>query len=756
MRAYPALVLALASSLTALRAQEPPEPQPDPLEVPMLQAAAKELDAFATLCFKNGFPARARTLWLEVISECDRDDAVAREQLGYVRVGSAWQPKPGFEYPQKDEPNVKNAKMLEGRWQALCKKLGDAHREAAAQLQTAGKQDRAQWNFRRALRFLPTDATAQSGVGAKTVEGITGTELELTLLRRSRMMDRTVARLSAAQFAVEKTNATDPRLDSAGVKYEAYATENFVLFGDWEPEVMNDVAQWCERALAFCKEAFDGAEPWKVPPEITTKIAFFKDRAVWGQVVKANASAIGDVEFVLQYTSACGIERGKQGIFVSGQQDPAVMTDYAVRKVAEQWSMLRKDAVVEGIGHAIVGMFFGRNLIMTVAEQKKGGTVAGRNQKRFDLPDLEVWKELARDLAFEKATAPAAHLPLIHASQFSSEERIKSWSFCDYLLRRDPALLLALDKAGIDAKNDFDAMAAFLSSTKLVLRAVEDDWRIFYTGDSAALRAIREQTTPMDAISKDAPAWVEEFNKARKSLGAPAVDWSAEYSGPCRQHADYLKKNKIARDAENTQEASKQGFSNTGRLFAQSAVVWSGDKDPKKAIANWTMMPGYRDALLDRSLQQIGAYADGALVVLDVQRGRALDGRIETVMYPGPVRQGPNEPIVTHPASVPVALLGAEVAQLLEANGRAKQKDVGFPISIHYFGADQSDVACAVTVGGKPVEGKLVHATQGTRRTAAPGMWVFYPYAPLPKGSTVSVTWTLKGKDESLTFSVGG
>jgi arylsulfatase len=65
-----------------------------------------------------------------------------------------------------------------------------------------------------------------------------------------------------------------------------------------------------------------------------------------------------------------------------------------------------------------------------------------------------VWKELARDLAFEKATAPAAHLPLIHASQFSSEERIKSWSFCDYLLRRDPALLLALDKAGIDAKNE--------------------------------------------------------------------------------------------------------------------------------------------------------------------------------------------------------------------------------------------------------------------------------------------------------------
>ena len=71
------------------------------------------------------------------------------------------------------------------------------------------------------------------------------------------------------------------------------------------------------------------------------------------------------------------------------------------------------------------------------------------------------------------------------------------------------------------------------------------------------------------------------------------------------------------------------------------------------------------------------------------------------------------------------------------------------------LGADQSDVKCEVMSGGKPVEGKFVHATQGTRRTAAAGMWVFYPFAPLPKGEA-TVKWTVKGEAESFPFTVGG
>jgi hypothetical protein len=57
-----------------------------------------------------------------------------------------------------------------------------------------------------------------------------------------------------------------------------------------------------------------------------------------------------------------------------------------------------------------------------------------------------------------------------------------------------------------------------------------------------------------------------------------------------------------------------------------------------------------------------------------------------------------------------------------------------------------------VRAGGKEVEGELVHSTQGTRRTSAPALWVFYPLAPLPKGVSVEVQWTSKGGSESVTF----
>ncbi len=746
-------LLAALFFVAAARGQAPPEPQPDAAEVPWLQSTAKELNAFATLAYKNGFPRRARDVWVEILAEYDRNDAVAREQLGYVAVGSAWQPKPGFDYPQIDEPNLKNAKMLDGKWQATAKRLGDGHRELAATLQAAGKQNRAQYHFRRALRFQPNDGKAQAGVGARTVEGVTGTDLELELLRRSRTMERLVTSLTAQKYAVKDVAQTDPRLDSAGAKYAAVATENFVIFGDWERDVLVDVAQWSERSLAFCQQVFDG-EAWKTPAEMTTKIAFFKDRAVWGQVVKANAAAIGDVDFVLQHTSACGIDRGKNGLLVSGQADPAVMIDYAVRKVAEQYSMTKRDAIVEGTGHAVVGLFFGRNLIMTVAEQKQSGTVAGRGQGRFEMPDLEVWKELARDLAFEKASAPAAHLPLIQVASFSNEERIKAWSFADYLLRREPKLLLALDTSGTTAKNDFEVMTAFFDATKVQLREVEEDWRVFYTGDSAALRAIRDQVTPMDAISKDAPLWIEEFNRLRRTFRAKNAGWSADYSGPCRQHADYLKKNKVARDGENTQEAGKPLATNIGRLFAQGALIQSGEKDPKKAMADWWLIPGFRDALFDRTLEQVGAYADGPLLVMDVQRGRTMGPRVESMTFPWANQKGSEVYKGEVVASVPVALLGPEIAALLAANGRGKQKDIGFPITAHYFAADPGDVKCTVLVGGQQVVGKLVRANFGSRRVSAPGLWVFYPFDPLPKGVDIAVKWTTKTGSESVTFQV--
>ncbi len=739
-------------------AQQLPEENPhEAIETPFLQVAAKELDAFATLSFKSSFPRRARDVWLELLAEYDQDDAVAREALGYVRVGTAWQPKPNFEYPKVDEPNAANAKMLETRWSGVCKKLGDGHRELGDQLQAASKPDRARYHFQRSLRYQPSDNKAQAGLGAKTVEGVTGSELDLQLLQRSRLLDRLITRLTDQEFEVHQAEVKDPRLDQAKVPYIALQSEHFVIFGDWDAGVLTEAAQWAERSLAFCTGAFAGYPGWQRKLEPTPRIAFFKQRATWAEVVRANGSAAGDVDFIVKNTSACNLGSGKNGLHLSGVDNPATVFDFAVRKVAQECARVDRDAITEGIGHAIVGLFFGRNLIVMVAQQPKEGTVVGKDYSRFELPDLESWKDLARELAFEKGTAPAAHLPLISAAKFSHEERLKAWSFCDYLLRRDPMMLLALDRAAGSAHNDFDVMAAFQEAIKLPLRGVEDDWRHFYIDDSPALSAIRNKVTPMQAVSKDAPEWVDELNRLRRHYGARAIEWSAELSGPCRQHADYLKQNKSERGAgkENTQTAGKPGFSNTGRLFAEGAVVATRDKDPRKAMEQWWLQPGYRDVLLDRSLQTVGAYADGPICVLDVLRGRSTKSFTETVTFPynNIEKDGHRRAKDPVPSALDIDVIGPELRALLPKTFPAKQKQVGFPLTLHLFGADTADVQCELSIGGDKVDGLLLHSLSGSRRIAAPGLWVFVPLQPLKKGVDFTMTWTIRKRTEVVTFT---
>src|SRR5688572_13223274 len=137
MRSFFATVLCLLSA-AALPAQEPDEK-------PVLEECAKKLNAFATHCFKANYPRRAREVWLEVISEYDRNDEVARKSLGFVKLGTAWAPDASFQYPEKDVPDAAIAGLLQRKWHAVCDELGKAHRDLGQKLKEAAKEERAKY-----------------------------------------------------------------------------------------------------------------------------------------------------------------------------------------------------------------------------------------------------------------------------------------------------------------------------------------------------------------------------------------------------------------------------------------------------------------------------------------------------------------------------------------------------------------------------------------------------------------------------------
>jgi uncharacterized protein YkwD len=427
--------------------------------------------------------------------------------------------------------------------------------------------------------------------------------------------------------------------------------------------------------------------------------------------------------------------------------------DLAVRWVAHDYSGLTADALEEGIGHAIVGMFFGRNLVYSVGQHEEQGTVAGpREQRRLLVPDMDAWLELAIEFAWQQGGTPAARLPLLEAAQFPTDARIKAWSFCDYLLRRDPSLLRHLQRAAVKARTENDVLAAFQQHAGQPLQQVEDRWRRFWTEDTPLRRAVVGRRTPLEAASREAPPWLELWNRLRQQHGLPPAGWSAQLSAACQEHVDYLKANKDQRgpDPEHTQLAGKPGYSNAGRTFAAGAVVWT--RDAKKAADTWLLLPGYRDALLDAAAATVGVYAEAGLVVFDGTGGRELQERVPTFAWP---RAKPGTRVETPiPAAVDAELYGRELPRLLAASGAAMRgKQIGCPLSLHGYNADLGEVACTVTCQGEPVPGTLARPRGASRRTSAPGLWVFWPAGPWRRGVDVQVEWRHRGGTETATFT---
>jgi hypothetical protein len=422
--------------------------------------------------------------------------------------------------------------------------------------------------------------------------------------------------------------------------------------------------------------------------------------------------------------------------------------DGAVRAVAQAYSGFRTDALREGIGHTFVGMFFNNNRQFVVDQREQLRTTTGEEDLERYSPNFDTWKDLALEAAWQLGDGtPAARLPVITADKFPNDARIKAWSFCDYVVRRDPTLLRDLDGLA-DQNNPIDVEKKFTADHDgLSIAQLEKEWKDFWTEASPVLKAIRDNNEPLTAISKDVKKWLEEFNKARKAQNSTEVTWSESYSGRCRDHVLYLGANEDARGpaAEQDQDIDLEGGSHLGGMFAQMALVATGARKPKDLFRAWLDLPGYRDALLNNALATVGLYAEKSIVVMDCIRGvrRLPKGEGGYRVYPGAKASG-------IPVSVRVADLGPELAELLDRHGHGDKEVLGYPISLHHFGTGgvggaRDSYRCAVTIRGEPVEGVLHVADGGANRhTSAPGMIVFYPLEPLRKGARVEVVWTFE------------
>lgn len=720
-------------------------------EAKFLGDQAKLLDKYAETAMKDGFPLISKRIWLMVLAEYDTDNKSAREALGYIKTGSSWTLDPKFRYPKEDSPDPKAAKSLRGKWSKLAKKVASNHRKLAAEFKSAGRDDRARWHYQKVLFFNPDDQEAQLALEHKAVAGLTGTDLEKTLYDRSKMIEEIVGVEARKDYPVEllETRIEQEFLVKAKVDYITVQSENFIIHGDFEPELLMEAARNAERAIRVMQQTFEGYNGFSSDPKRWVRTwAFFQDKDTFRQIVKANAELMtpAQLKFTVEQTSATTLISGRTAVRVGSPQNEQGVYDFSVRNVAQAYANFASPALTEGIGHTIVGMFFNNNRTFIVDRAEQLRTTSGEEDVDRFSPNMDTWKDLALEAAWKLGEGtPAANLPLITADKFPNDARIKSWSFCDYVVRRDPGLLVTLDRLG-DQGTPLQVEKAFTEKNDgESLANIEKGWKDFWTGASPVLKAIQNNTEPLTAVSPKVKEWLGEFNKARKEHSSASVTWSATYSGRCKEHVEYLLAHEDLRgaDHEQTQDIGLEGGSHLGDMFAQMALVCTEAGKAKTVFKEWLDYPGYRDTLLNERLLSVGLYEDDGILVMDAIRGvgRPPQGRGGTRYFPGPGRR-------SVPISVDVADLGPELRELLDKAGHGELTKVGYPMSLHHFGigglrGNRESYSCKVTVQGTPVEG-IIHLADGgsNRRTSAPGMVVFYPLKPLRKGAEIKVLWT--------------
>lgn len=718
--------------------------------------AAKKLDAYAEACFDAGYPQRAEEIWREVIALYDGNDPGARKALGYTQVGSSWAVDTAFVYPSAGTPSLAKAKALRSRWDRLAQELAQGHLRVAEAYAAAGDTDKANEQYDRTLRFQPGDPKAAAARGVANVDGYFGTNLEVDLLQRSRLVKRAVAEVLEMKIKVEPVSEPHPIFERAGVKGLAFQGPNIACYGDLDADVLQEAVRMAERSLQLCKLVFDGYVTFP-GPKLIHHLGFVKDEAGYVNVIESNRDLLGPgFEFVMKHKPATILRRGPHSLSLMIGRAPATVYDMSARWIAQTYSGFTTDALEEGIGHTIVGLLTGKNLAFVIGEEKQEGTRAGRARElKLQIPDIAVWQELAIDTAWENTSVPAAQLPFLQAASFPTEGRVKAWSFCHYLLLRDPELMRKLDRMPADSRSPYELRAKFTAVANVHIDAVDRGWRDFWTKDTPLLREIRGgEATPLEAVSQEVPAWLDAFNGVRRDLTKSVanlklaeVAWSEAYSDDCKLHLDYLEKNRSERgpDREDTEVLGKEGASARGKTFAEGALIHYGGGKPDKVVAGWIHLPGYRHILLDPRLGVVGCFATRNAVVIDVHRGR------------GGERGGSSYPFNNQkevPVDIDLALLGDRVADLLAKRGAKRTKKLGYPLTLHFYEPGTMDVTegryvCNLRQGKDEVEGIVDIAHSGTARTTGAGLLVFYPLAPLKRGSEYTGEWMVGGKQAS-------
>jgi hypothetical protein len=776
MRVLASAVLFLAAA-AALSAQAgPPRGAQQPAAVPPLEREQKlaarmvpALHALADALQAERQHARALELRREIWLEYSEHDEKARQKCGFVKVGDLWRRDENLLVLDRDlrgDPKV--LKKVDQQLQALQKDALAEHRALAAAFTAAADHVRAQRHWQRVLRFAPGDKEASTALALQPFEDYRGTATDVVMLRRARTIRGACDWLRRTEFPVRVVDGEkQPLLVAAKVEHVGVRSEHFAIWGTLAPADLTVIAQDCERALLLAHTLMGTYTGVAFTPVRTRDMVFVHDAGKYGAVLDACADQFDAVR--LQF-----LKNDVDQAFVDSAAGPLRLhkahlgleasRDQAVRGVVQDAIGVMRDGLYEGLGHAACGFMFGRTLTFLL-EQQRDLTAASWKQKTL-APDLSVWMQIAEESAWAKSDTRTSELVLISAARFSTEQRVKAWAMCHYLLHWRPELLVELDRSrGEKVRTPPDVEAEFLHRTKVELPKIDHAWREFW-GRSPALR----QAMALDPVGDDKAADGKGVDKAKAAERAArlrarslvdAVDAAraAARRGPAGFYiaggpdvfAAKTFDEQLAKAEALRQKKPKEKIELPEPPPAIGrTLLWSRLEQPAAAVAQWLQHPAWRDRLLHPGRDLVGASTHGPSWLLDLSVA-ALDPRA------GPPLCWPRNGQRDVRAAAFVRDLGAHAIAALGAAGKQPDAEVGMPLTLHFARPIDAKVLakidCRLQGAGYDAAGLIVvYPDDPASPDHAPGCVAWVPLVPLPGGSELALHWFLPkellGEDE--------
>jgi hypothetical protein len=720
------------------------------------EALARDADARAIVALHAAADAlaaqkqfgQAVALRQRILEQYGGNDEKALTQLGYVKVGDLWHRDADKVIQDRDlKGEPKALKKVEADWAKAQQELVKAHRRAAEALAAAAKPELARLQWQRLLLYAPGDPKATASLQLEGFEGFKGSAAELHLLRRSRTIRLALDYLKRKAIATEPTKSkTLELLEGAKLAHRGVASAHFQVWGTMQEKDLVLAAQFAERSLLLARTLFGTASGSIFVPATLRDIIMVSDRGAYGQVLDACASQFDAerLKFLKESVEISYVKAGERELrlYLINAGVP-LLQDQAVRGVMQDATGLHTHGLWEGIGHAACCLFFDRTLSFLI-EQQKERTVTAYKPRPL-VPDLGVWREIASESSLTKSDTATSQLVLLHAAKFSSEERVKAWAMCDYILRWRPELIAELDASRTDAIHDPDAIAnEFKRRTRVDLAQVDGEWRDLW----ARGKALREAMVAEPMGSKEevvaARAVCDAINDARTAADVGPLGFYVSHSVDAltavRWYEDVAKAEKEAQREPGKPAPASLPMPPPPPALGHSLLGWRG-QDPATAVAVWMLQPGTRDTLLHAGRGLIGIAKGKQGIVLDLAEP-ALPARTGLpFVYPRAGQAG-------IAAAGKVSQLGDRLAAKLGKAGKKPDDWIGFPLSLHFLRMLTPDeveaVSCQVSADGIEVDGVL-ECAQGEPATQdqAPGCFVFVPLQSLPAGKTIRVEWTV-------------